>query len=266
MSDSLQGKVVVITGAASGVGAAIARQCAEAGAKLMLADRDEPALEALAEDLGDKARVAGQFCCTLEDKLAVNNLMAATIDAHDRIDIVIDADRQVFLGEPLDATADTLAQSFDINVRGPFLLAQAAAKRMLQQEVAEGAPRGAILFISSISARRTVPDFLPYSVACAGLDQLTGSLAVALAQHGIRVNAVATGAVMTESLRARLREHPEMREAVISATPMGRIGDPEEAARTALFLVSDQASFVTGQVIAVDGGRDRLDPLASPLG
>lgn len=266
MAQSVQGKVAIITGAAHGVGAAVARRFIEAGARVMLVDRDDEALASVVGELGAEAKMAGHSCCAMEDRLAVNNLIAATIDAHDRIDIVVDTDRVVTYGEALDMTGAEFAAAVDVNLRGPFLLAQAAAKRMIQQEAEEGAARGAIVFVSSVLGQRTVPGLLPYSVACAALDQLTRALAIGLAPHRIRVNGIAIGAVMTDALRDMLRDKPEMREPLLKTTPLGRIGDSDEAAEAALFLATGAASFVTGQVLAVDGGRSVLDPLATPAG
>lgn len=266
MAGELEGKVAVITGAGHGVGAAVARRFVEAGAKVMLVDRDDDVLSALASDLGEEALVAGHSCCAMEDRLAVNNLIAATIDAHDRLDIVVDTDRQIFLGHALEMTGEEIGHAIDVNVRGPLLLAQAAARRMIQQETPEGQPRGSIVFVSSVLGQRTVSGFLPYSVACAALDQLTRALAVGLAEHQIRVNAVSIGAVMTDALKNLMRQNPEMREPLLATTPLGRIGDPDEAAEAALFFAARSASFVTGQILAVDGGRMILDPLATPVG
>ena len=138
------------------------------------------------------------------------------------------------------------------------------SRLMVGIDLAEQAFRGALVNISSIAAQRTVPELLAYSVSCAALDQLTRSFAAALAPQAIRVNAVALGAVMTRRLREALSERGELRDEMVSVTPLGRIGEAEEAAEAALFLASPAASFVTGQVLAVDGGRLVLDPLASP--
>ena len=116
--------------------------------------------------------------------------------------------------------------------------------------------------ISSIAARRTHPDLLAYSISCAALDQMTRSLAVALAPKRIRVNAVAFGSVMSESLKGSLKDDEETRDAIIENTPLQRIASPGEVSDAVQYLASDAAGFVTGQIITVDGGRTLIDPAA----
>jgi len=123
---------------------------------------------------------------------------------------------------------------------------------------------GSIVNLSSIAARRTHPDLLALSVSSAALDQMTRSLAVAMAPKRIRVNAVAFGSVMSASLRTELKENEGYRQEIIDHTPMGRIASPSEVAEAVQFLASDGAGFLTGQILTVDGGRTLLDPAAAP--
>jgi 7-alpha-hydroxysteroid dehydrogenase len=123
---------------------------------------------------------------------------------------------------------------------------------------------GSIVSISSITAQVTRPELLGYSMAAAALDQMTRSLALALAPKGIRVNAVAFGSVMSASLKSRLKEQPEYRDQIIAGTPLDRIAAASEVAEAVQFLASDAAGFITGQVLAVDGGRSLLDPVDAP--
>ena len=115
--------------------------------------------------------------------------------------------------------------------------------------------------MTSIAANQTIPDMMPYSVSCAALNQLTRSLAVSLAKNGIRVNAISLGSIMSSSLRLNLHSNPELQDSIIDATPLGYIAEPEEVAELALFLSSEGASFLTGQVITIDGGRSILNKL-----
>ena len=123
---------------------------------------------------------------------------------------------------------------------------------------------GSIINLSSIAARRTQPNLLAYSVSSAALDQLTRSMAVALAPNRIRVNAISLGSVMSASLKGALREDEDMRGEIIDHTPLARIASPTELAAAAQFLASDSASFITGQILTVDGGRTLVDAAEAP--
>ncbi len=265
MTRTLEGSTVIVAGAASTVGRAVARRFAEAGARLMLADPDDDGVAETAAALdADKDRVA-TFPHPVDDKLGVTNLIAATVDAFGGIDGLVTNTRASAPGGAFDLTADDFQEVLGTNVVSVFLQSQLVARRMMKQREADPDFSGAIVNITSIAAQRTVPELMAYSVSCAALDQLTRSLAAELAAERIRVNAVALGAVMTRRLREALSERDELRDEMVAVTPLGRIGDAEEAAEAALFLASPAASFVTGQILAVDGGRLVLDPLASPV-
>ncbi|MGG7567356.1 SDR family NAD(P)-dependent oxidoreductase [Rhodovulum sp. DZ06] len=267
MPKGLEGRVAIVTGAGGGVGRATARRLAAEGAKVLIADRDEAELRSVAVEIEDDGGEAIAFPCDVTEPLTASNIVASALDAWDRIDILVNGARQVIPGAMMETDHDALAQTFDVNVRATFRLSQAVAKRMIAQSEEpdfDGRPPGTIINISSIAARRTLPELLTYSVGCAALDQLTRSMAVALAPYKIRVNAVALGSVMTRNLREALRDHTSLRAELTKVTPLGRVGESGEAAEAALFLVSDKASFITGQILAVDGGRTTLDPLATP--
>ncbi|MFN3613097.1 MAG: SDR family NAD(P)-dependent oxidoreductase [Rubrimonas sp.] len=265
MAGKLEGRTAIVTGAGGGVGLAIARRFAEEGATLLVTDRDEDALDHEASALADGGATVHRWCCNLREKLGVSNLLASAMDRMGRVDILVNANLTTVQGAPMEVDATALDAAYEANVRSVFMLTQAVARNMIETRAANPElPAGAVVNVTSISAQRTAPQLLPYSVSCAALDQLTRAMAVALAPQRVRVNGVALGAVMTKSLAAALREVDGMREALIRATPMGRIGEADEAAEAALFLASAKASFVTGQIIAVDGGRTVLDPLAAP--
>ncbi len=264
MAEALEGRTAIVAGAGSGVGRAVARRFAEAGARLMLADTDDAGLEETISGISAPEDRVGRFSHRIEDRLGVTNLIAATVDAFGRIDVLVTDTRVSAPGSVFEIAPDDFTAVVAGNVGSVFLQSQLVAKRMVQQREEDPEFRGALVNISSIAAQRTVPELLAYSVSCAALDQLTRSLAASLAPERIRVNAVALGGVMTATLREALREREELRGEVVGVTPLGRIGEAEEAAEAALFLASSAASFVTGQVLAVDGGRTVLDPLASP--
>ena len=253
MATNISGKSVIVTGAANGVGLAIARLFVESGARVLLADTDEDKLDSEVEALVENQGQAQAFAGDLREKLTINNLLAATIDAFDQVDILVNANRQVLPCDALDACDARFEAMLQQNTTVAMRLCQAVARRMITQ--GEG---GAIVNLSSISAQDAVPESVGFSVASAALDQLTRALAVAYAPQNIRVNAVALGSVMSGSLHALIAEDEELRDAVIAATPIGRIGEAEEAAQAALFLASPCASFITGQILAVDGGRSLL--------
>jgi 7-alpha-hydroxysteroid dehydrogenase len=266
MSFSIAGKTAVVTGAAAGVGLAIARHFADRGANVMFADMDEGRLK---EELGDaiEAPNARYFAGDLREKLNVANLLSATLDAFDRVDVLVNASRKMALSDPLDPDDATLDQLLRQNLVTSYRISQHFARRMIQQAERGGdeeALAGSIINISSIAARRTQPGLLAYSVSVAAVDQLTRAMAVTLAPHRIRVNAIAFGSVMSASLQGALKEHSEYRSAIIDHTPMGRIAPAAELAETAQFLASDGSGFMTGQILTVDGGRTLLDPVDAP--
>lgn len=263
MAGELEGKAAIVTGAAYGVGLAVARRFAEAGAHVLMTDSEEEPLEREAQALRDEGAEVHDWRCDLREKLGVANLLASAADRLGRIDVLVNAHLRIAPGDLLTVGADVFDAAYQTNIRSIFMLCQGAARRMIEQAGDEPGG-GAIVNLTSIAARRTTPDLLPYSVSCAGLDQLTRSMAVALAPKRIRVNGVALGAVMTRDLKAQLKDREGLRAAMIEATPLGRIGEATEVAEAALFLASPKASFVTGQILAVDGGRTMLDPLAQP--
>ncbi|REC58241.1 SDR family NAD(P)-dependent oxidoreductase [Rhodosalinus sediminis] len=264
MSFSIEGKTAIVTGAARGIGLAVGRHFADRGANVMFADIDEAAL---AHELG--ARVdedaVRYFAGDLRERLTLANLLSATIDAFDRVDILVNASRQMLASDPLDPEDNSTEALIEQNVLTSLRLSQIVARRMIKQaEGQEAGQVGAIVNMSSIAARRTHPDLMAYSVSSAALDQMTRSLAVALAPHRIRVNAVAFGSVMSSSLKGALQENAGYREDIEDHTPLSRIAAPGELAEAVQFLASEGAGFVTGQIMTVDGGRTLLDPVAAP--
>lgn len=270
MSFSITGKTAIVTGAANGIGLAIARHFLDRGANVMFADIDEARLE---DEIGAEARADGpvrMFAGDLRQKLTIANLLSATIDAFDRVDILVNASRMMRVSDPLKVEEDAVDEMLQQNLMTSLRLSQLTAKRMIKQAEALGETdetlptAGSIINLSSIAASRTQPCLLGYSIACAAVDQMTRSLAVALAPKGIRVNAVATGSVLSGSLQAALRDQPDWRGEIEAGTPLGRIAPASELVETVQYLASDAASFLTGQVLTVDGGRSLLDAALAP--
>lgn len=261
MSMSIAGKTAIITGAANGVGHSIARHFLDKGANVMIADRDEERLKSHLDMAGaDEGRIS-VFSCDLREKLSQANLLSATLDAFDRVDILVNASRQVLTTDPMDDQDDSVEILLQQNLLSSLRLSQLIAKRMIKQADADDEVHttGAIVNLSSIAAGRTRPGLMGFSIATAAMDQMTRTMAVALAPHHIRVNAVSFGSVMSASLQNALRQTEGLREDIVGHTPLGRIASPGEVAEAVQFLCSDGAGFITGQILTVDGGRSLLD-------
>ncbi len=266
MEPSLSGKTVIVTGAAKGIGLSIARNFYQCEANVVLTDTDEEKLASEVDSLQGGPGKAIYYCGNLLEKLTIKNLLAATIDAFDRVDILVNASRQVHTSDPLVPQEDIFEQMLQQNVILNLRLAQAVAKRMIQQapKRERGEIIGSMVNISSIAAERTLPELNAYSVSIGALNQLTRSLAVTFAGKGIRVNAVAVGSIMSASLHETLIGNTNLHDRIADITPLGRIGEAGEAADAALFLASNRADFITGQVLTVDGGRSLIDVIDVP--
>ena len=269
MSFSINGKTAIVTGAANGVGLAIARHFADHGANVVFADMDE---EHLVKEIGEAAANEDSnvryFAGDLREKLTIKNLLSATIDAFDQVDILVNASRQITHSDPLNGAEDAVEMLLQQNLLTSLRMTQATAKRMIKHAEAEGREEGqigSIINLSSIAATRTHPDLLAYSISSAALDQMTRAMAVALAPNRIRVNAVAFGSVMSASLKDKLKTDDACREDIIANTPLARIASAHEVAEAAQFLASEGAAFMTGQILTIDGGRTLVDTVASPV-
>jgi glucose 1-dehydrogenase len=257
----LENRVAIVTGAARGIGQAIAARFVEEGARVVIADIDAQAGEDAAEVLRARGADAIAVGCNVGERLDIHNLLAATLDAYGAVDILVNNAGIVAKANFLDLDEETFDRVMRVNLKGTFLAAQAAARQMVLQ-VEEGRAPGSIINMSSINAVLAIPDQIPYVVSKGGISQLTKALALALAPHGIRVNAIGPGSIMTQMLES-VAQDASARRMVLSRTPLRRIGEPREIAGIAAFLASEDSSYVTGQTIYADGGRLGLNYVVS---
>lgn len=252
---NLSGKIAVITGAAGGIGLAIAQRYARDGAKVILTDLLEAQGEAEAKALRDQGLHARFAPLDAADETAIEALIGEIEAREGPVDIAVCSAGITKAGKVFyeSDTAD-FEQVLRINLVGPYLMGKAVARRMVEAQ-----RRGVIIHISSVGAVLGVPESYAYCVSKAGLGMLTKTMALALAKHGVRVNAIGPGP--TESpMTAHLPE--TARKMMLSRTPLGRFGQAEEMAGVAAFLASDDASYITGQTIYADGGRLALNYVA----
>ena len=239
-------KVVVVTGASSGIGRAAALMFAAEGASILLVGRDADALERL----GDQ--VSGAICVadvTGDD--APTRIVGAAVAAFGGIDVVVNAAGVIATGSIESTSDETWEQMMAINLRAPFRLMREAAPHLK-------ARRGAVVNVSSVNGLRSFAGVLAYCVSKSGLDQLTRCAALEMAPHGVRVNAVNPGVTVT-NLHTRGGMDADQYAAFLQRSkethPLGRPGRPEEVADLIVFLASDRAGWMTGETIPVDGGR-----------
>lgn len=256
-------RVVVVTGGAKGIGLACARAFAAEGNSVVIADVEDAPGAAAAEELTQAGHKAQFVACDVGERLHIHNLMADTLDSFGRVDVLVNNAGIVAPGDILALDEADFDRVLRVNLKGAFLASQAVARQMVKQIEAEGAgpdtaARYAIVNISSVNAITAVPDQLAFTVSKGALNQLTRVMALALARHGIRVNAIGPGSINADIMRTEMSDVGQ-RKGVLSRTPLGRIGDPDEVASIALFLASSAASYVTGQCIYADGGRLALN-------
>lgn len=246
----LHQKIAIVTGASQGIGLACAERLVREGARVMLVDI-LPEVEQAAASLGDAARA---YRADVGIKVEVDAMIEATLAAFGRIDILINNAGVTHAAEFLDLHEDDFDRVLRINLKSMFLCSQAAARDMVTR--GEG---GCIINMSSVNAELTIPNQVPYVISKGGVNQLTRVAAIALAQYDIRVNAIGPGTILTELAKKAVLGSPEARHTILSRTPLGRCGEPEEVASIAAFLASDDASYMTGQTLYADGGRMALN-------
>ncbi|MEM9999319.1 MAG: SDR family oxidoreductase [Pseudomonadota bacterium] len=249
---ALDGKIGIVTGAANGIGYAIAKRLLSDGMKIAIADIDKKAGDQAVEELEDLGDI--RFIATdVGNRLDVHNLVASVREQFGDIDVLVNNAGIVHSADFLDVEEADFDRVMRVNIKGAFLTGQAVARYMVEK-VEQGGPAGAIVNISSINGTVAIANQVPYSVSKGGMNQLTKVMALSLAPHGIRVNAVGPGSIMTQMLAA-VNDDKSARTRILSRTPLLRIGEPSEIASAVAFLASDEASYMTGEIIHADGGR-----------
>jgi NAD(P)-dependent dehydrogenase (short-subunit alcohol dehydrogenase family) len=246
-------RVFVITGASAGIGAACARRLARDGATVALWDVVDAAGEALAEELRAGGAKALYVHCDVSKRAQVEAATAATVAAFGGIDGLVNNAGIFRAADFLDVTEEDWDAVIAVNLKGSFLVGQAVAREMVRRG------RGAIVNMSSVNGLMAIASIASYNASKGGINQLTRAMALALVDRGIRVNAVAPGTIATELARSAVLTSDDARQRILGRTPMKRLGEPEEVADVVAYLLSDAASYVTGEIVYVDGGRLALN-------
>lgn len=238
-------KIALVTGAAQGIGLACAKALAEDGARVVLADIKGDAVSAAAADIEE----AAAYALDVADLDALGGLFDRVEADHGPVSVLVNNAGIAMPEDFMTVTADRFRQVLDLNLLAPFVATQRAARTMIERGI-----RGAVVNMSSINAQVAIPSIPAYCASKGGLMQLTKAAALALAPHGIRVNAVGPGSIDTEMM-AGVNTDFEAMKRVLSRTPLGRVGDAREIGDVVAFLASEKASYITGETIYVDGGR-----------
>ncbi len=252
----LDHKVAIITGGGTGIGQSIALEFAKEGADVVVCSRNMANLGKVVEEIKALGRRSLAIATDVGVKEQVQNMVKQTVDKFSRVDILVNNAGVLRRGPLLEVTEQDWDEVMDTDLKGVFLCTQAVAKRMIEQKY------GKIINISSICGRGgALPRLSSYSAAKAGVIQLTKSAALELSPYGININAIAPGAVITPI--TYFQRTPEQVEQFMEDSKklsvLGRLGDTQDIANLALFLASDDSSFICGETIAIDGGRkDRM--------
>lgn len=248
----LKDKVAIVTGAARGIGRATAERFIEEGAKILICDIDEAQLMRTAAELGGEDRVLTQLVDVV-NKGHVEQLVEKAVEHFGRLDIMVNNAGIAPVVDFLDVTEEMLSRVLDVNLKGAFYGTQAAGRQMIKQ--GDG---GVIINMSSINSGLANPNVAPYAISKGGMNQVTSTAAVAFAPHGIRVVGVGPGTIMTDMVAGAFMNSAG-HHAILSRTPLGRYGQASEIAAVVAFLASDDASYITGETVYVDGGRRVLN-------
>lgn len=254
----LKNKTAVITGASQGIGFACAERFIKEGAKVVLSDVADDIGEQAAKNLRDQGGDALYCHCDVSKKPEVEALFDFTLENFNRVDTAIANAGIVHPADILELEEKDFDRVIAINLKGVFLTGQVAAQRMIKQEADDDGSRGTIINMSSLNGILAIPAIAPYVIAKGGVNQWTKCLGIRMAGEGVRVNGIGPGSIATEMFKT-VANNPEKYKEIMSRTPMQRPGEPDEVAKVAVFLASDYSSYVTGETVYIDGGRQGLN-------
>lgn len=255
----LANRVAIVTGAAQGIGAACARAFAEEGAQVLISDVNEVGGTALARDIAASGGTA-LFCrADVGARADCERLVQFAVGHFGRVDVLVNNAGIVHAAEFLDLAEEDFDRVLRVNLKGAFLCGQTAARQMAGQAPRADGARGVVINMSSANAVVAIANQVPYTVSKGAVNQLTKVMAISLAPRGIRVMGIGPGTIATELLKTAGLANEAARSRILSRTPLGRLGQPDEVARIAVFLASDDASYLTGSTLYPDGGRLALN-------
>ena len=254
MGARLAGRTALVTGAAGGIGLACAEAFAAEGCDLALIDIDDKRLAAAARDLAKRSgRTVHAVPCDVSDAALAQKAVIRSAALLSRIDILVNNAGILAAGDILDCELEDFDRVMAVNLRAPFVIGQTVARHMVDAKI-----KGSIINMSSVNAVLAIPNQLAYVTSKGGVSQLTKAMALALAPHGVRVNAIGPGTISTDILKG-VMENDDARRRALARTPLGRFGEPSEVGKVAVFLASEDASYMTGQTLYPDGGRLALN-------
>ena len=246
----LKNKVVIITGARRGMGKSHALKLAEAGAKVVVADISKEDCQIVVDEIQKNKGEAIAVKCDVSKKEEIENMVGQAIDKWGKVDVLVNNAGIIKFKPFIELTEEEWDRTLDVNLKGYFLCAQAAAKEMIKKK------SGIIINIASVEMGQVgngMPNIVDYCASKGGVVAMTEALTVELAPYNIRVNAISPGAIETPMSEAA-KEDPQLLEQVLSKIPMRRMGKPEEVSNLVLFLASDASSYINGSTIVIDGG------------
>jgi NAD(P)-dependent dehydrogenase (short-subunit alcohol dehydrogenase family) len=239
-------RIAIVTGGNAGIGLAVARKFSEAQVLTYITGRDKHKLEYARKSLGPNVR---SVICDSADRCAIIAFVEDVVNAHGHIDILINNAAVNLKKHLLETTDDEFSEILRTNVSGLFTMSREVGRVMAQQK------HGSIIHISSMAAHYGIPKVVAYAASKSAVEGMTRAMAADLSPLGVRVNCIAPGFIATDMTSKAFNDDDERKRKVLARTPLGKMGDPDDVASAAFFLASDEAKFITGEILKVDGGN-----------